>query len=156
MQESLILRRASLTVGSPSAYFMNKGNSTTLWQCQKVNRILRKSFCVSLLLQSGPVSSGWVVEHSWSPCSGVQVPSGLFTARALLVQAQTRVESFFPLSYSFQLSQQSGHSTKTPVHRGQCGPLAGWADRLWTKGTGADGQGSPRMRPSQRAGSGHF
>lgn len=35
MQESL-LRRALLTLGSPSVYFINKGNSTILWQCQKV------------------------------------------------------------------------------------------------------------------------
>lgn len=30
-----ILRRALLTVGSPSTYFTNKENSTILWQCQK-------------------------------------------------------------------------------------------------------------------------
>lgn len=44
-QEALLLSRALLTVGSPRAHFTNKGNSTILWRCQKVNRTLRKSSC---------------------------------------------------------------------------------------------------------------
>lgn len=54
--------------------FMNKGNSTILRRCQKVNQILRKSFCAP---GPQPPAAEWplflrrAVQHSWSPGWGL-------------------------------------------------------------------------------------
>lgn len=115
----------------------------------KPQEVLPHVWPPALLLQSGPISSGWAVKRSWSPCSGSQVPSGLFTGRTLPAQTQTKIVLFFPLSYSFQLSSDSEHSTRTPCTSQPAG-TPGWLEAmLWIKGITADGQQSPRMRPAQ-------
>ena len=54
---------------------------------------------------------------------GVQVPSGLFTAHSA-GSSSDEGDSLFPLSYSFQLSQQSEHSTENP-----CASQPAWLSR---------------------------
>lgn len=90
----LILRRALLTVGSPNAYCMNKGKFSHPLAVPKSKRnpqkVLLRVWTPALLLQSGPVSSGWAAQHSWSPYPGIQFPSSLSMAHTLPAQAQTR------------------------------------------------------------------
>lgn len=139
---------------------MNKGNSTILWQYQKVNQILRKSFCTSGSQPSCcrvaplPLGGQWSTagNHAWAHRSP---PAYSWPTLRWL---KLRQGWFFSSScYSFQLSQQNEHSTKTPCAAQPAG-TSDWlgGGQAIDKGRGADGQGSSTTRPSSRTGSGHF
>lgn len=78
---------------------MNKGNSTILWQCQKVNWILRKSFCTSgpqlscYRVALFPLGGQWSTagHHAWAPRS----PPAYSWAELCQLKAQTNVVLFF-------------------------------------------------------------
>lgn len=136
--------------------FMNKGNSTILRRCQKVNQILRKSSCRRV----APFPPGGRCNTAGHQAGVIgTLPSALFVAHPLphtsLKLTQGRL--FSSWSYSFQLSQQSEHSPRTPCASQPTGTST-WLGGEYAadEGRGADSQGGSTTRPSSRTGSGHF
>lgn len=159
-QEALTLRRALLTVGSPSAHFMNKGNSTILWRCQKVNQTPRKSFCASGPQPSCCRAAPFPLGGRWSTAGHQAGLCKYPPAYPWPIRCRFKLRQgwfFSSRSYSFQLSQQSEHSPKTPCASQPAG-ASNWLGGGYAtdKGRGADSQGGSTTRPSSRTGSGHF
>lgn len=138
--KSLILRRALLTVGSPKAYFMNKGNSVILWQCQKGNEILGKSFCVSgpqpSCCRVAPFSLGGWWSTAGHHAQAYNSPLAIRGPHSASSSSDKGV-SFLPWATASNPARRVSTPPRPPCALQPTGNPDWLEDRQWTKGTGA-------------------
>lgn len=104
-----------------------------------------------------PVPTGPMMEYGWSPCPYLRTgtSSQLGSSRSNLCSISSDKDiSFSPSWYSSSLASIA-NTTKTPVNRKEWGPCLAEQAALWTKRTGAGGQGALKRCPSLRKGQGN-